>query len=381
MSASYDAAIVGLGAMGSSIACQLSGRGKRVIGFDMYDPPHQFGSTHGESRIIREAYFEHPLYEPLVQRSYEIWNDLEKRSGRTLLRGTGGLLIGPRDGVLIGGTRLSADRFGIDYDLLSAAEIRKRYGVFAPSQDLMGVLEPRAGILFPEKCVEVNLSLAAGQGADLHVEEPVTEWKPKGDGVRIRTERGSYDAGRMILAPGPWMGFFVPDLRLPLSIERQVLHWFQPDEDAAAFELGRLPVYAWEYEEGSLFYGFPNLGSGVKVALHHQGLVTDVDSLDRTVGEDEKDMMRGIVGVCMPKLAGPLLRSETCMYTNTPDEHFLIDAHPELPQVLIVSPCSGHGFKFAAVIGEIVADLVTKGATRWDISHFRLDRFREEKRS
>jgi sarcosine oxidase len=374
MHESSDVAIIGLGAMGSSVAYRLSQRGKSVVGFDLATPPHALGSTHGESRIIREAYFEHPLYVPIVQKSYECWNELQEATGERLLLGTGGLLLGPGDGSLIAGTRLSADRHKLDYDILSAKEIRKHYPILQPTDATVGLWEPRAGILLPEKCVEVHLALAERAGAELHLNEPVTEWRPDGDGVRVKTDNGEYRASQLVLTPGAWLAQFVPELALALSVERQVLYWFDPIENREQFDLQSLPIFAWEYASEQLFYGFPNLGEGVKVALHHHGQTTDIESINREVGHEETEVMRMIVAAVIPALAGPLLKAEVCMYTNTPDEHFVIDFHPDLPQVLIASACSGHGFKFAAVVGEIVSDLLIKGQSEFDLSPFRVSR-------
>ncbi|MFQ5512638.1 MAG: N-methyl-L-tryptophan oxidase [Candidatus Krumholzibacteriia bacterium] len=375
MKVSHDVAVVGLGAMGSAAACQLARRGRKVIAFDLSTPPHTLGSTHGQSRVIRESYFEHPLYVPLVQKSYECWQRLQSDTGKPLLNRTGAVLIGAAGGTLVSGSRLSADRYGLDYEMLTAAEVRRRYPVLRPGNDTVAVYEPRAGILFPEQCVQAHLGLASRSGADIHFDEPIVEWKPRHGAVQVKSERAAYTASQLLLAPGAWMRQFVPDLDLPLTVERQVLHWFAPETRASAFALGALPVYAWEYEEEALFYGFPDLGDGVKVALHHQGVVTDAESIDRTVAPAEVEAMRMLLSSFMPDLGGTLLRSEVCMYTNTPDEHFIIDFHPELPQVLVVSPCSGHGFKFAAVIGEIAADLLIEGKTDSDLTPFRLDRF------
>lgn len=371
-----DVAVVGLGAMGSAVAYHLAKSGQSVIGFDLGTPPHTLGSTHGESRIIREAYFEHPLYVPLVQRSYELWEDLQETAGERLLLRTGALFIGPDDGMLVAGSRLSADRHGLDYDLLTAKMIRKHYAALEPSDEVVGVWEPGAGILLPEKCVEAHLALAAQLGADMHFGEPVTEWKPADGGVIIKTDSDEYRAAKIVLTPGPWLNAFIPDLALPLSVERQVLYWFDPGENHEAFDLRQLPIFAWEYARDQMFYGFPNLGAGVKVALHHQGHVTDVDSIDRNVDPEEMGTMRAIVEAALPSLSGPLLKTEICMYTNTPDEHFVIDFHPDLPQVMIASACSGHGFKFAAVVGEIISDLLVDGKTQFDISPFRISRLR-----
>ena len=376
---SYDVAIVGLGAMGSATAYQLARRRSRsVVAFDQLTPPHAAGSTHGESRIIREAYFEHPLYVPIVQRSYECWNELEAESGEQMLFQTGGVLMGPERGALVSGSRLSADRHGLDYELLTPKEIRKRFPVFNPDDKTVGLYEPRAGFLLPEKCVQAHLQLAAELGAELHFDEPVVEWKPDGDGVRIKTQHDVYNAGQLVLAPGPWMSHFIPDLKLPLTIERQVLYWYDPARNADKFLPDKLGIYAWEYAPDALFYGFPNLGNGVKIALHHGGTLTDVDTIDRSVAGEEIAVMQTLIDAFVPTLEGPLLRTEVCMYTNTPDEHFIIDFHPDLPQVLIASPCSGHGFKFSAVIGEILADLLMDRKSKFDLSPFRVGRLHRQ---
>lgn len=286
--------------------------------------------------------------------------------------------MGPKEGLLVAGTRLSADRFGLDYDLLTPEEIRKRYPVFKPRETTVGVFEPRAGLLLPEECVMAHLEVATENGADLHVTESVNEWRPDGDGVYLKTSLDEYRVSRLVLTPGAWLGHFVPNLELPLSVERQVLYWFEPGESPEAFGIDRLPIFAWEYAPQALFYGFPNLGRGVKVALHHQGIVTDPETIDRSVSLEETLGMQQLLETTMPSLSGNPIRTEVCMYTNTPDEHFLIDFHPELPQVLIVSCCSGHGFKFAAVIGEIIADLLTTGESAFDLSPFAMTRLVEK---
>jgi sarcosine oxidase len=375
MRKSYDVVVVGLGAMGSAAAYHLSKRGKRVIGFDLATPPHSLGSTHGQSRVIREAYFEHPLYVPIVQRSYELWAELQQETEDTLLIQTGGLLLGPDQGTLIGGTRLSADRHGLAYDMLTAKEVEERFPVLRPIDSVVGLWEPRSGILLPENCVETHLRLAEQHGAELHLSDPVMEWKPDRKGVRVKTRHGEYRASQIVMAPGAWLNHFLPDLALPLTIERQVLYWFEPRERRELFGLDALPFFAWEYMPESLFYCIPDLGDGVKVALHHQGEVTDIENLDRHVHPEETEGMRYILNAGIPELAGPLLKTEVCMYTNTPDEHFVVDFHPELSQVLIVSACSGHGFKFAAVMGEIIADLLIDRTSAFDLSPFSIARF------
>lgn len=379
MSQSFDIAIVGLGAMGSAAAYQLTRRHKTVVAFDSYLPPHSMGSTHGESRVIREAYFEHPLYVPLAQRAYQSWHELEAQASEHLLVQTGGILLGPPDGILISGTRLSADRHGLDYEMLQAREVHKRYPVLNPGPDTVGFFEQRAGVLLPEKCVEAHLRLAAAAGAEFHFDDPVESWSVDGDGVKVKSANGTCRAEQLILSPGAWLGELLPDLTLPLTIERQVLHWVVPEKEPERFGADNFVFFAWEYREGALFYVIPDLGTGVKIALHHQGEITDLDHIERDIADEEIEEMEILIDTFVPEMRGTMARALVCMYTNTPDEHFLIDRHPAHDQVLIVSACSGHGFKFASVIGEIVADLAIDGKSTFDLSPFAIDRLFDSK--
>jgi sarcosine oxidase len=378
-----DVVIVGLGAMGSQVARSLARRGRRVVGLDRFSPPHALGSSHGRSRIIREAYFEEPAYVPLVQRSYDLWTELERESGRTLLRLTGGLMAGPADGALVRGARRSAAVHDLRCEDLSAPEIRKRFPAFAPDPGMVGVFEPRAGVLFPEACIEAALQGARAAGADLRVDEETQEWEAESGGVHVRTARGSWSAGTLVIAAGAWLPRLVPGLLLsgprlagglPLTVERQVLHWFEPLSDHGLLGPEACPIALWEVEGGRMFYTFPDLGDGVKAAIHHAGEITDTERVRREVTPEDEEAVRSLLGRLVPSAAGARRESAVCLYTNTPDRNFLIDRHPEHERVLLVSPCSGHGFKFAPVIGEIVADLVTEGASRFDLRPFALDR-------
>lgn len=373
MKANYDVAIVGLGAMGSAAAHELARRGTRVVGFDRYQPPHAMGSTHGRSRIIREAYFEHPLYVPLVRRAYERWAELEEESGRTLFRQTGGVMVGPERGVLVAGALSSAQEHDLPHELLSADELRARYPTLAPPDDAVALFEPRAGVLLPEACVESWLSLARDAGAALRFGEQVLRWEATREGVRVETTEGTFGAARLVLSAGPWLPRLVPELGLPLTIERQMFHWFAPARPADyAPEI--FPIGLWEYEPDRLVATFPDVGDGVKIGVHHEGETTDPDRVRRTVSEQETARVRALLARLVPGAAGPMVEARVCLYTNTPDHHFLIDFHPDHPQVLIASPCSGHGFKFASAIGEVVADLLLAGRSELDLSLFRLDR-------
>jgi sarcosine oxidase len=374
----FDVIIVGLGAMGSASAYQLARRGQRVLGLDRFAPPHTIGSSHGHTRIIREAYFEHPQYVPMVQRAYVSWMELEEETGRHLFEQTGGLMIGRPDGIVVSGARASADQHGLPYESLRAADLRERYPAFHPSDDMVALLEPRAGVLLPEECIEMHVRLAVAHGATLRGDEPVTSWRAAadGEGVMVETNAGRYTADRLVISAGAWLGTLVPDLRLPLTIERAVVHWFEPKVHADWFSAERLPIFIAEYAPGKMFYGFPSRPEGVKIALHHQGEKVDsVDDVQREVARGEIEEMRALIARYMPDLNGTWRASTVCLYTNTPDEDFIIDAHPTHPQVLLVSPCSGHGFKFSPVIGEIVANLIVDGRSTFDLAPFKLSRF------
>jgi sarcosine oxidase len=365
----YDVIVVGLGAMGSATAYQLARRGMRVLGLDRFTPPHAFGSSHGETRIIREAYFEHPVYVPMVQRAYELWRDLEKESDIMLLRETGGVMIGRPDSELVKGARHSAEFHGLRHEMLTASEVRKRFPALHPENDMAAVWEPRAGVLFPEVCITAQLARARRHGAELHYEEAVLQWEPESDNVRVVTAHGEYHARQLIVTAGAWIHTLFPEL--PLRVERQVLFWFGDASASEMFTPERCPVHLWQFDRRRFFYGFPNLGSGVKVAFHHGGEITTIDSVRREVSSTEVEEIRTALRRFVPAADGTLRASTVCLYANTADEHFLIDRHPEHPQILIASACSGHGFKFAPVIGEILADLMEGERQRFDLSLFR----------
>jgi sarcosine oxidase len=375
----FDVIVAGLGAMGSAAAYHLARRGQRVLGIDRFSPPHTLGSSHGHTRIIREAYFEHPQYVPMVQRAYAAWEDLERVSGERLFERTGGLMAGRPDSVVVAGARASAERHKLPYETLSADDIRRRFPVLHIADDAVGLLEPRAGILFPERCVATHLRFAAAHGATLRTNDPITSWSAdvSGVGVKVETASGaSYSAGRLVISAGAWASSLLPELSLPLTIERSVLHWFDPARNHEDFtSRGGLPIFIWEYGPGLMIYGFPASDEGVKIALHHQGERTDnVAGVKREVEKGEVEEMRALLDRLMPDLNGRWRESKVCLYTNTPDEDFIIDAHPAHPQVLIVSPCSGHGFKFSSAIGEIVKDLVMEGESAFDLTPFRISR-------
>lgn len=370
----FDTAIAGLGAMGSAAAWQLASRGQRVIGFDRFHPPHAMGSSTGRSRIIREAYWESPAYVPIVRRAYELWGALEQQRDSPLLTRTGGLVIGPEDGALVSGAIASAQAHEVPHEVLTAAEVRNRFPVLQPDDSLVGVLEPRAGVLAPEAAITAMLAAAASHGAELRYDEPVLSWEPAGDGVLVKTAAGEFAARRLVLATGAWMATELPGLRLPLKVQRQVMFWVRP-LDPEIFLPSALPVWLWEMREGPLWYGFPDLGDGPKVARHQGGAVTTAEEIDRVVSESDTKPCLAFLESALPALSGGITDAQACMYTNTPDEHFILDRHPDCAAVLLASPCSGHGFKFAPAIGEILADLAMDRPTALELSPFTLSRF------
>ncbi len=368
----YDAIVAGLGGMGSATAYQLAGRGKRVLGLEKFFPAHDKGSSHGRSRIIRQAYFEDPAYVPLLLRAYGLWEQLEKETGQELMTLTGGLMIGRREGELISGSVESAEEQDLPYKLLDAEELRRRFPPFSPDPETVALYEDKAGFVRPEETVKAHLDRANSLGADLRFEEPVLSWEASGEGVRVETPEGSYEAERLVISPGAWAPQLLADLRIPLEVERQVMYWFEPTGGLEPFLPDRFPIFIWEPDDGEIFYGIPDgLRGGVKAAFHHAvGVQTTPETLDRDVRDAEISRIRERLATHIPQLAGRCLDARACMYTNTPDLHFVISLHPDHPQVAIACGFSGHGYKFCSVVGEILADLATEGTTRHPIELF-----------
>ena len=374
----FDIGVLGLGAMGSAATLAIATRGARVVAFDQHRPPHVRGSTHGHTRIIREAYYEHPLYVPLVRRAFELWERLAAESGTPLLLQTGGLMVGRENGPIVRGARESADRHGIAHEMLDAAALASRFPAYRARADRVALLERRAGLLFPERCIESFHAQARRAGATLQLGERVESWARNSSGMTLRTDRASYTVGRLVVAAGPWL----PELSdalgvaLPLEIERQLSHWFRPSGDAALYRAERCPIALWETEDdGELFATIPDEGHGVKCGMHHAGQPTSPRDVDRLVSDAENELARRLLEQVMPGAGGPLLESRVCLYTNTPDRHFVID-WCDSGRVLLLSPCSGHGFKFASAIGEVAAQLLLDGRSWIDLEPFSLSRFR-----
>jgi len=380
----FDCMVVGLGANGSSTLYHLSGTGRKVIGIDRFTPPHTHGSSHGESRIIRQAYYEDPVYVPLLRAAYKEWEKLERVSGKKLFLKTRGLMLGNKDTAVVRGSKLSADTHGIPYEYLDPAALRQRFPAFRPHGDTVGLLEKEAGILFPEECIRTFLDQAATRGAAIHYDQPVLKITPANDSIEITTTKDKYSVGSLVLSAGAWTNKLLRGLQplltgssfaLPLTVKRQVLFWFANDNapDRDRFLPANMPIYIWEYTAGKMFYGFPDLGTGIKIAPHHRGRSIDPDQLTQDVSQKEIQEMKDIATEYLGM--SPIFKSSAvCMYTNTPDENFIIDYHPEFGNIIIASPCSGHGFKFSSLTGRILSDMALGNDTGFDLSPFSLAR-------
>ena len=368
----FDCIVVGLGAVGSAALCHVARQGARVLGIDRYAPPHTEGSTHGGSRIIRKAYFEGPSYLPLLERAYVLWRALEEETGQRLLNLCGCLNIGAPGSSIIEGARRSAESFGVSHEVLTAKAIRRRFPAYHIPEGQMAVFEPDAGFIFPERCVEAQLRLARGRDAEVLVNEAVAGWKADGGGVSVTTQHGVYHARTLILCAGAWMGDLLGAIRPPLRVERVVNSWFHPAANAADFVPERCPAFIWETGSNTHLYGLPDFGEGVKAGLHHAGALVDhPDQVSRSVAPEDIDRIRAPLGELLPDAVGMLGRSAICLYTNTPDHHYLIDRFPGEENIVYASACSGHGFKASIAVGEVVADLVLGNRLKASIDAFR----------
>jgi sarcosine oxidase len=360
--------------MGSAVTYHLAKKGLRVLGLEKYSMNHDYGSSHGRTRIIRTAYFEHPSYVPLVQRASELWFALQAEAEMNLIKMTGGLMLGKPASRLVSGTLRSVKEHDLQHEVLEPKEIVDRFPAFHPHEGEIGVYEKNAGILYPEECIKAHDTLAEKYGAELHFNEPIIQWNVQAGVVRVRTAKGTYTGNSAVIATGSWMPQVVPELNPLLQCERQILFWFRPVKDQDFFMPERMPVFIWATGDLGYFYGFPDLGDGVKVARHHGGELTSPEKVRRQVTVEDETPVREFLSHHIPSANGLLLSSATCLYTNTPDEHFIISHHPKHRNVIILSPCSGHGFKFASAIGEIATQMIKDGRAKLDISMFNLTR-------
>lgn len=374
----FDVIVAGVGSMGSAACYHLARRGLRTLGLERFDIPHTMGSHHGFTRIIRLAYYEDPSYVPLLRRAFTLWNTLEQEYGETLLHVTGTIDASGADEVVFRGSLDSCIEHDIPHEVLTGRELNDRFPGYHLPDTHRAVYQPDGGYLVPESCVTAHTLGAIQSGAAIHAREGVVAWEAGPDGVRVETDRGSvYTADQLVLATGAWMGKMIEGFA-PLAIpERQVLGWFQPILPDR-FTPQTFPVFNLLVEEGR-YYGFPVHGvPGFKIGrYHHLEEHVDPDTMDREPNDRDEAVLREVVDRYFPDASGPTVGLRACMFVNTPDEHFVIDRHPAHENVIIASPCSGHGFKFASVVGEIIAELVERDETELDISLLRLgaDRF------
>ncbi|HYL59893.1 MAG TPA: N-methyl-L-tryptophan oxidase [Candidatus Acidoferrales bacterium] len=372
----FDVIVVGIGGMGSAAAWHLARRGQRVLGLERFDIPHAMGSSHGVTRIIRLPYYEDERYVPLLLRAYQSWRDIEKQSGEQLLVTTGSIDAGPEDGELFQGALSSARLHHLDHEVLTGAEVSDRFPAYRLPAEHRAVFQPDGGFIASERAIVAHVRAAQASGAEIHARERVLEWEPRGaGGVSVITDKNCYTAARLVLTAGAWIGELAAVLK-PIAVpERQVLAWLQPKRPEL-FDPSRFPVFNISVDEGR-YYGLPVYQvPGFKFGkYHHRGeAVAAADDVRREPDAEDEALLRQFAERYFPDGCGPTMALRTCMFTNTPDEHFVVDYHPESRQVILASPCSGHGYKFCSVIGELIADLAIDGRTRHDIDFIRLDR-------
>ncbi|WP_436346314.1 N-methyl-L-tryptophan oxidase [Natronorubrum sp. FCH18a] len=375
----YDVIVIGVGGMGSATTFHLAERGLDVLGLERYDVPHTMGSSHGITRIIRRAYYEHPSYIPLIERAYKLWDDLAAETGREVIHRTGSIDAGPEGNVVFEGSLTSCEEYDIPHEVLTSEEVSERFPGYRLPDGHMALYQPDGGFVVPEQSIIGHVEAAQAAGAEVRARERVHDWEETPDeGVRVETDRGTYEAENLVLAAGAWNGTLADALEGLAVPERQVLGWFQPDRPSL-FEPDRFPVWNLKVEEGR-FYGLPIYDvPGFKIGkYHHRDEQVDPDDYATEPEPEDERLLRAVTGKCFPEADGPTMRLATCMFTNSPDEHFILDTLPDHPQVAVGAGFSGHGFKFASVIGEILADLAVDGDTDRPIEMFRLERFDDE---
>ncbi|MFN8578530.1 MAG: N-methyl-L-tryptophan oxidase [Candidatus Sericytochromatia bacterium] len=364
----YEVIVIGIGAMGSSALYHLSKKNSNILGIDQFVPPHNLGSSYGETRIIREAYFEHPLYVPFIQNAYKLWDELQEKSDEQLIKNTTGLMLGDLESETVTGAELSAITHNLPYQKLDFQEINKRFNYFKPTDETYGIFEKNAGVLFPEKCITENLKQAKLNGAEVLNNTKIISWEQKSDFILLKSSDNEFRSKKIIISNGAWI-LDLLKINLPLEVSRETLFWIEDNNN----NLKDCPIYIWEYEKDKIFYGFPTMNNMAKVAFHHQRNLTTADKLNRDISQEEKEKMLNIAHKYL-NLKGEIQRQEVCMYTNTPDHHFLIDFYPDNENIIIASPCSGHGFKFSSIIGKILSEMIFEEKLSNNIDPFKINR-------
>ena len=374
----YDVIIIGLGAMGSAASYYLSKNGVKVLGLDTYEPPHKLGSSHGHTRVIREAYHEGTSYVPIVKRAYELWNELDHEIEDKLILEYGGMYLGD-DGKYLSDAKKSAKKYDIPIKEFSSKEIKEKYNILNPPNNFKGLLEYRSGAVFPEKAISNFLSKSINNGSSHNYNEKVIGWEKQSKFYKVETDKNNYFAEKLIFSSGAWIKNLVPSLKLPVKIERQVLFWFDPIKDKDKFHYSNMPNTGWDLDNGMEFYTQPNIeNKGFKVAMHHNGKFISENDLNRESNPDDLSIVKNFLEEYIPLANGKLIDSRVCVYTNTPDLDFIIDFYPNDENLIICSPCSGHGFKFTPAIGEICSELVINNGTNYDLSEFSIKRLMKQ---
>ena len=371
----YDVIVIGVGGMGSAAIHQLARRGQRVLGLERFDIPHERGSSHGVNRIIRLAYYEDPAYVPLLRRGYELWRELEREVGEQLLHITGSIDAGPEQSEVFAGSVRSCIEHDLAHTVLDHAELARRFPGYRLPEGHYALFQEEGGFLLSERCIVAHVTAAQSRGAVVRARERVLDWRADSDGVAVRTDRGSYRAGSLVISAGAWAGALVPGLGERAVPERQVLGWFQPTRPEH-FTSESFPVFNLLVDEGR-YYGFPVFATpGFKIGrYHHLDEVVDPDAMGHGVTRRDEEVLRACVSRYFPDADGPTMALKTCMFTNSPDEHFVIGRHPDHPQVSFAAGFSGHGFKFCSVVGETLADLATEGSSEHALELFAPERY------
>ncbi|HEV3418021.1 MAG TPA: N-methyl-L-tryptophan oxidase [Pirellulales bacterium] len=369
----FDAIVIGAGGVGSAAMFHLATRGARVLGLDRFPPGHDRGSSHGRTRIIRQAYYEHPDYVPLLFRAYQLWEELGKRRGRPLYHETGLLQVGPLDGAVLAGVRRSARQHKLEVEELAMREITERFPGFRANDDWAGLFERRAGYLDVEACVVAHILEAINLGAELRAGVEVHGWTAGRDAIEVATSGGNFSTARLIVSAGPWAPQLLRELSIPLVARRKPQYWYPAD---AVYQADHgCPTFLFDLPEG-IFYGVPQIDDfGLKVAEHTGGqIVADPLHVDRDLDRADQERVEQFLAAHLPGVLQPCLHHSVCMYTLTPDEHFIVDRHPGDPRINFAAGLSGHGFKFSCVLGQALADLAIDGRTDLPIDFLSLDR-------
>ncbi len=379
----FDVIVVGVGSMGAPACYQLAKRGVKVLGLEQGSLPSPLAAFAGATRVIRLSYTEHPGYVPLLRGAYKLWDELGEATGREFLKRTGAVYLGPPEGYLVGGAKQSAEEHGLKHTIYSADELRERWPQFQLPDGFVGMHEEEGGYVYSEQSVAAYADLALREGAELLGHEPVTDWRTEDGGVVVRTERGEYHAGHVVFTTGAWSGKLLQQLGVELTVTRSVPCWTWPREPEL-FTEDRFPVWMADADKGAVYYGFPltpdgSGGVGLKAALHFPSRETDPDTVVREPEPGEEEEVRGGLRRFVPGGDGLLLSQRVCLYHNTPDGHFIVDRHPECDRAIMACGFSGHGFKFASVMGAVLADLATEGKTDWPIGFLGLSRFSESR--